>query len=99
MMRLMTALVILVLLVGPARAEEPAADPIYDFCVSRAFSAKGYGSGLDQNRCERTFPGLPDPFTFRCVSYLDRGFPTPLDKLACAIYFNTPDLEKVAPRV
>lgn len=98
MLHIMTGLVILVLLIGPARGEEPV-DPLREFCVSQAFSPEGYGGGLDQNRCERRYPGLPDPFTFKCISYLDRGFPTPLDKLACALYFDTPYLEKVAPKV
>ncbi len=98
MTQLMTVLVVLVLLIGPARGEE-IADPLREFCVSHAFSPEGYGAGVDQNRCERRYPGLPTPFTFKCISYLDRGFPTPLDKLACALYFNTPDLEKIAPMV
>lgn len=99
MLHIMTALVILVLLIGPARSEEPTVDPLREFCIAHAFSPEGYGGGLDQNRCERRYPGLPDPFTFKCISYLDRGFPTPLDKLACAMYFNTPYLEKVAPMI
>ncbi len=98
MLHILTGLVILILLVGPARGEE-IADPLREFCVEHAFSPEGYGGGLDQNRCERRYPGLPDPFTFKCISYLDHGFPTLLDKLACALHFNTPDLEKIAPMV
>ena len=85
--------------ISKAHGAEPADDPLREFCVSQAFSPEGYGSGVDQNRCERRYPGLPSPFIFRCVSYLDRGFPTPLDKLACALYFDTPDLEKIAPMI
>lgn len=86
-------------LISKARGAELAADPLREFCTSHAFSSEGYRSGVDQNRCERKYPGLPDPFTFKCISYLDQGFPTPLDKLACVMYFNTPDLDKVAPMV
>ncbi len=99
MLRMMVMLGILALFVGTAKGEEPGGDLLREYCVSHAFSPEGYGSGIDQDRCERRYLGLPSPFTFKCISYLDRGFPAPLDKLACALYFDTPDLEKVAPMV
>lgn len=85
---------------GMTRAHGAEPDELLrEFCVSHAFSPEGYESGIDQDRCERKYLGLPSPFTFLCISYLDRGFPTPIDKLACAMHFGTPHLEQVAPRV
>lgn len=56
-------------------------------CIEQAIN--GYGSGMEQRWCELNYPGLPSPFTFKCVSYIDRGFPTELDAIACVLYFGT----------
>lgn len=59
----------------------------YAGCVEQAIN--GYGSGMEQRWCELNYPGLPSPFTFRCVSYIDKGFPTELDAMACVLHFGT----------
>ena len=63
-------------------------------CIEQAVN--GYGSGMEQRWCELNYPGLPSPFTFRCVEYIDKGFPTRLDALACILHFGTYDRDRWA---
>lgn len=83
----------LVLLTEPINAEE-----LHTQCIAQAFSATGYSSGVEQNLCEKEYPELPSPFRFLCISYIDRGFPTLADRLACSLYFKTLNMEKIAPK-
>jgi hypothetical protein len=62
-----------------------AADPLFRKCLLWAYT--GYPSGLDETYCTGTFYLLPSGFALTCDSYLKSGFPTPLDRKACQLFW------------
>ncbi len=67
------------------RKARHAADPLFRRCLLWAFT--GYPSGLDETYCTGTFHLLPSGFALTCETYLKSGFPTPLDRKACQLFW------------
>lgn len=68
------------------RKARHAADPLFRRCLLWAFT--GYPSGLDETYCTATFQLLPSGFALTCEAYLKEGFPTPLDRKACRLFWH-----------
>lgn len=97
-MTMKTFIAVLTLLVLVSFEANAFEDEVKNSCFDMAFSVKGYPGGMVQDFCEKEYPELPSPFTFKCISWIDRGFPNAVDWLACVNHFDTAGWEGLAPK-